>query len=79
MFERNIHAGDIVDAIQTGKLIKQYLDDEPYPSFLLLKFVNKRPIHVVVAENNEDKICIIITCYEPDESLWDKDFKNKIN
>jgi hypothetical protein len=78
MVERNINAGDIIEVIRTGKIIKQYEHDKPYPSFLLLKFVNERPIHVVVANNITDKVCVVVTCYEPSEDVWDIDFKNKI-
>lgn len=78
MLERNINAGDILDAVKKGILIKEYLDDKPYPSFIYLKFVNERPIHVLVAKNKLDNTCVIVTCNEPDELLWDIDFKNKL-
>ncbi len=78
MFERNIQAGDVLDTIKNGTLIKQYEDDKPFPSFIYLKFADERPIHVLVAQNEPEKLCIIVTCYEPDELLWDINFKNKL-
>lgn len=78
MIERNIDADEILEVIRLGEIITSYSDDKPYPSFLFLKFVNNYPIHVVVAHNSDDDTCIIITCYHPDVSLWDNDFKNKI-
>ena len=78
MFERNIQAVDVLETIKNGTLIKEYENDKPYPSSIYLKFVNERPIHVLVAQNSMDNVCIIVTCYEPDELLWDINFKNKI-
>ena len=78
MISRSIDANDILAAVGDGIVIKEYPDDKPYPSFLMLKFINNRPYHVVVGQISEGSICIIITCYEPDATLWDNEFKNKI-
>lgn len=78
MIDRNIHTDDVLDTITHGELLKAYTDDKPYPSFLLLKFVNNRPLHVVMAYNKVDENCIIVTCYEPDAALWDEEFRNKM-
>ncbi len=78
MIERKISIDDILEAINYGETIATYTDDKPYPGFLFLKFVNTKPIHVVVAQNSEDDTCIIITCYHPDSNLWDADFKIKM-
>ena len=78
MIARSINADDVIAAVKTGEVIREYPDDKPYPSFLMLKFINNRPYHVVVGQISEGSICIIITCYEPDATLWDNEFKNKI-
>ncbi|WP_431844485.1 DUF4258 domain-containing protein [Pedobacter superstes] len=57
--------------------INEYPDDKPYPSFLLLGFVQIRSIHVVIAKDAENERCIIITAYEPDHAIWKADFKIK--
>ena len=54
MISRSIDANDILAAVGDGLVIKEYPDDKPYPSFLILKFVNQKPYHVVVANNKED-------------------------
>ena len=78
MISRNILVNDVVEVVEFGELIADYPNDKPYPSKLLLNFINDIPIHVVVAQNvNRDEF-IIITCYLPDATLWDKDFKTKI-
>ena len=77
MVTRFIRSYEVEDVIKNGAVIKNYPTDNPYPSYLLLKFVNKRPLHVVVAQNPDTMECIIITCYEPDPSIWKPDFKEK--
>ena len=78
MFERNIEPGDVIDIVLTGEVINEYSDDKPYPSYLILKFVKSRPVHVVVARNDANGFCFVVTVYEPDPNLWSHDFKNKI-
>jgi hypothetical protein len=46
-----------------------YPDDKPYPSRLLLGWVESRPIHVVTATAEHE--IIVIRVYEPDPSLWE--------
>ena len=77
MFARKISNDDVVNTIKNGELVKKYADDEPYPSYLLLLFINKRPIHVLTAFNETDNMCIVITAYEPDVNLWESDFKTR--
>ena len=78
MIARGIEVEEVIEVIQSGELIAEYLYDKPHPSALLLKFVNNRPIHVVVAQNITTNECVLITCYLPDPALWDKEFKRKI-
>ena len=76
IIERDISIEFIETAIKTGKIINEYPNDKPYPSFLILAFVNKKPIHVLMAYYR--KICIVITAYWPNETQWENDFKTKI-
>lgn len=76
MFERGIGKAEIACAISSGELILDYPEDSPYPSRLLLAFVGGRPLHVLVAMD-DDRSCYIITCYEPAEALWNPDFKTR--
>jgi hypothetical protein len=77
MLEKDITTFEIEQTVLFGEVIHFYDDDKPFPSKLLLKFVANRPIHIVVAQNIETKECIIITCYEPDITIWNGDFKTK--
>lgn len=77
MLEKDISTFEVEQTVMHGEIIQYYTDDKPYPSKLLFKFVSERPIHVVAAQNTDTKECIVITCYEPDATLWDIDFKTK--
>ncbi|WP_313950965.1 DUF4258 domain-containing protein [Accumulibacter sp.] len=48
MFERGISTVDIRSALETGQVIKEYNDDTPYPSALLLGYIDQGPLHVVL-------------------------------
>lgn len=76
MFKREIQVEDIQLVIKTGKVIKEYPADKPFSSFLILGFVNKRPLHVVTSTDKQGN-CFIITAYESDIKLWDTDFTIK--
>jgi hypothetical protein len=75
IIEREISVDDIEIVLKTGEVIKEYLNDKPYPSFLILGFVKNRALHVVAALFNET--CIVITAYYADNGKWMKDFKTK--
>lgn len=77
MFERQISKSEVKSVIETGEEIFGYPDDQPFPSSLMLGFVGKRPIHIVVAYDENEKKCILITVYEPDPEIWDADFKKR--
>ena len=76
MFKRGIQVVDIELVLKSGKIIKEYPEDKPYPSFLILAIVNKRPLHVVASVDFVGN-CFVITAYEPDKKLWDKNFTIK--
>lgn len=58
-------------------MIINYPDDFPYPSYLILGYAQKKPIHVVLAMNQQQQTGIVITAYVPDKELWTDDFKNR--
>ena len=78
MFERNISVDEVKMILNEGKIINEYPDDKPFPSKLILGFINNRPLHLVTAENKNDEEIIIITVYEPDKDQWDEKFERKI-
>ena len=77
MFKRDIFVEDVKQVINHGEVIKEYPNDKPCPSYLILGRVNQRPLHLVIAKGDFDK-CIIITVYEPSQDIWSANFKTKI-
>lgn len=75
MFSRGILKADVLAVIESGTVILEYPDDTPYPSRLILGFVNNVPLHVVFAVDSKQHIGIVITAYIPDPRLWSENFK----
>lgn len=44
MTERGIAKNEIVEIIECGETIEEYKDDYPYPSNLMFKIVNRKPV-----------------------------------
>ncbi len=66
-----IKENEIVEAIEDGKVIENYPDDEPYPSCLLYgRTLESRPLHIGCAYSKEDSLTIIITVYQPNPDRW---------
>jgi len=77
-YKRNIAADDVERAIAMGETITTYPNDKPFPSQLILYFVEgSRALHVVVSQDMITGICYIITTYEPDPDIWTTDFRKK--
>ena len=76
LVERGIFVSDIVQCIETGEIIKQYEDDKPFPSCLILGAnISGKYIHVVVSHDNE--WIYLVTAYHPDTDIWEPDFKTR--
>jgi len=77
MFERNVSAKKVSQALQFGETIEDYSSEMPEPSRLILGFQGKRPFHVVTSENQQANEVTIITVYIPDPARWNKDFRSR--
>ena len=77
MFQRHINVDDVRHALATGEVIEHYPEDTPYPSRLVLGWHGSRPLHVVVADNEERRETIVITVYEPDPAQWEPGFRRR--
>ena len=74
--ERGIQVDDIVAGISSGEIIKQYEDDKPLPSCLILgKTISGQVLHIVVSSDKE--FIYLITAYFPDPEKWESDWKNR--
>lgn len=77
MFHRQIPPEAVAQVVEVGEIIKDYSDDMPYPSVLVLGYWKHEPIHVVVAREESSRRCHIVTAYRPDSKTWDKDYKTR--
>ena len=66
-----ISESEVKQAVLAGQVIKEYPEDTPYPSILILGFTsNRRALHVVAAHDPESDHGVVITVYEPTPELW---------
>jgi len=77
MFKRSISVDNVKFIIESGEVIATYLHDRPYPSYLILGYINTRPLHIVLGKDDNLQRCIAITAYEPDENIRQAGFKLK--
>ncbi len=77
MFQRCIDPEIVELSLISGKIIENYPEDTPYPSFLVLHFINDKPIHIVASIDISDQTIFIITAYYPDVKIWENDFENR--
>lgn len=61
---------DIDNLMKSSDIIENYLNNKPYPSFLLLGFSDNKPIHIVIAYSEDDDKIIVVTVYRPNSELW---------
>jgi len=75
--ERHISQKATLHALLTGEVIRDYDDDRPFPSILVLGWIDDRPLHVVASYDDSTSRAYIITVYEPSLSYFESDFKTK--
>lgn len=78
MAERRIVADDVEAVANEGEVITVYKDEKPFPCFLLMGWVNSSALHVVIAQNQADASCVVVTTYRPDPEKWSADFKTRL-
>ena len=79
MFQRGIGLDAVLAVVAQGETVAAYADDKPYPSRLLLGFVDAKTLHVVVALDESMGACIVVTAYEPTLEQWGADFRTRKN
>jgi hypothetical protein len=77
MFERGVTTAQVRSVIEAGEIIAAYPDDLPYPSYLVLGFIDGTPLHVVVGVDASSQRCYVITVYVPEPDRWSEDFKRR--
>ncbi len=77
MFFRRITKQEVKTAINYGEVIEEKPNDSPFPSYLILDFINGKPIHVVLSYDEFKAIGYIVTAYIPDNQLWTNNFRQR--
>ena len=77
VLERKIKTENILHVVETGEIIEEYPDDNPYPSRLILGYCEGKQLNIVVARDEVTGICFLITAYEPDPALWNHGFRKR--
>ena len=77
MFERCLSSAEVIEVVRNGEVIAEYLDAEPFPSFLVLGFPAGLPVHAVVGVEERGRRCYIITVYYPSTDVWESDFRTR--
>lgn len=77
MLQRDITRSMVIDCLKSHEIIESYSGDYPYPSFLLLGYSRKIPIHAVVSLNENQMEIYIITVYKPSLSKFYEDYKTR--
>lgn len=76
--ERGIMITKLEQALVKGEIIERYPDDKPYPSCLVLAWLTSGdPLHVVCSKGNVEPALRIVTLYEPEDALWENDYKTR--
>ena len=76
--ERGITVQHIEQTLLNGEIIEHYPDDTPYPCCLVLGwFGHGEPLHIVCFRGMREPALRIVTVYEPDEALWEPDYKTR--
>jgi len=73
-----ISTPEVYEAVLNGEILKEYHEDKPLPSCLILGLTrNRRPIHVVYGYDDDRDQAIVITVYEPLPHLWQEHRERK--
>ena len=77
MFLRRISKKEVDSVVAYGEVIEENPEDTPFPSYLLLDFVEGKPIHVVFSYDESTDTGYVVTAYIPDPNLWRDNFRSR--
>jgi len=77
MMERGITRKRVKAALMQGEVIASYQNDNPFPSLLIDGRLENDVLHVVVAFDEVESCCYIITAYSPDLEHFENDLKTR--
>jgi hypothetical protein len=78
LHQRNLAVDDIKAALMNAEVIESYSGNNSLPAFLILGYTKiNRPLHVVLALDEEQEMVWIITVYEPNLMDWEVGFRKR--
>ena len=77
MFFRRISKDEVKTVITYGDVIEENLNDTPFPSYLILGFVEGKPIHVVFSYNKSNRTGYVVTTYIPNKQIWTNNYTKR--
>jgi hypothetical protein len=76
--KEDIVLSDLVATLSEAEVIEDYPNAWKGPSILLRHEVGGEPIHAVWGlPKGAAEPAVLITCYRPDATKWDKDFRTR--
>ncbi|MCF6212332.1 MAG: DUF4258 domain-containing protein [Gammaproteobacteria bacterium] len=77
LFGRGIPSRHIEEGLQEGELVEFYPGAYPVAACLLLCFCDGQPLHIVVAFQEQQGVCHVITVYRPSTEKFETDWKTR--
>ena len=77
MAERSISQAAVLNVLLSGEKVRDYPEDKPFASALVLGYDAGRPLHVVASVNEGAAQAFVITVYEPSLEVFEADYKTK--
>ena len=75
--ERELAQSAVLEVLLKGERIRDYIEDQPFPSALFLGYVAGKPLHVVAAHDETNHTAFIITAYQPSSDVFEPDYRTK--
>lgn len=76
MIERNISVENVRAVLENGDIIEEYKADVP-PRYLVLDWIDSRPLHIVAEDAPITQETIAVTVYEPSRKYWKNGFRER--
>ena len=76
MIERNISVENVRTVLENGDIIEEYKADVP-PRYLVLDWIDGRPLHVVAEDDPLTQETTAVTVYEPNRKNWKHGFRER--
>ena len=76
MIERDISVENVRFVLENGEMVEEYKMDVP-PRYLMLDWINERPLHVVAEDDLLTQETIAVTVYEPSRKYWKSGFRER--